>query len=585
MTFDGITTRAVVDELQAKIVGGHVKKINQIGPSQLTLSIYAHGANQMLYLSCDASSGRFHLTEKKYQNPTTPPNFLMLLRKHIGQGKLLSVAQVGLDRTIRFTFETRNELGDLVKKHIVLELMGRHSNLILLDGNERILDAMRRVSHDMSRVRQIYPGQPYTLFTAKKIDVLTEDVTVAQLVNAAQTTEEGYEARRLFYGNLTGFSPLASTELCVRADVAPHTPIGALSDEEIETLNVQLQTLIRALRAHAYDPHLYAAPKIQAYPYALTHYGDAQSSDSSISRLIDQQTQETARDDRLGQEKNRLAQLLSQALEHRQRKWENLKRDFEETDDRFALKEEADLLAANAHRVERGMPEVVVSDFYHDGAPRRIALDVRKTGHENMDLKYKQFAKKNTAHRLLSESIPALETEISYLESLIALNARASDMDDIAALRAELEREKLLPQPHKKHKSKKQEKALAPRRFETANGLVVYVGRNNLQNDRLTLKVADAEDLFFHAKTVPGAHVILRTGRKQPSTEDVEAAAWLAAHFSSRAEENTVDIDYTERKNVYKAKGAKPGMVYYNDYKTITVNTGAHPALKETADD
>ncbi|MDD7593665.1 MAG: NFACT RNA binding domain-containing protein [Peptoniphilaceae bacterium] len=584
MTFDGITARAVVDELNQKIVGGHVKKINQIGPAQLTLAVYAHGENRLLYLSSDASSGRFHLTQKKYSNPTTPPNFLMLVRKHIGQGKITSIEQMGLDRTIRFTFQTRNELGDLVDKHIVLELMGRHSNLILLDEHDRVLDAMRRVSHDMSRVRQIYPGQPYTLFASQKKDVLTEDVHVDALIRSATSHEGGYEVRRLFYGQLTGFSPLASTELCVRADVAPDTPIGALTAQEVDALDRVLQDGIQALRENAYDPHLYASPKVQAYPFALTHYEAPVAADRSMSALIDRQTQETARDDRLGQEKNRLAQLVAQALEHRHRKWENLKKDFEDTEDRFAVKEEADLLAANAHAIERGQSEVVVSDFYHDGQPRRIVLDVRKSGHENMDFKYKLFAKKNTAHRLLSAHIPALEQEIVYLESLSDLIDRAADMEDIEALEAELVREKLVRRPQKQRKKAKTQGTLEPRVFETAGGFTVYVGRNNLQNDRLTLKVADGEDIFLHAKTVPGAHVILRTGRKKPPQEDLEAAAWLAAHFSSRAKEHTVDIDYTERKNVYKAKGAKPGMVYYNDYKTITVNTEARPALRQKED-
>lgn len=222
MTFDGITLHAVVAELKAKLLNGHIKKINQIGPSQITMSFYAHGMNQLLYLSCDSSSGRIHLTEKKYTNPLTPPDFVMLLRKHLGQGKLIGIDQVGLDRTVALHFETHNELGDTVIKKLILEIMGRHSNLILVDQNEKVVEAVRRVSHDMSRVRQIYPGKRYEVFPADKQEVLADHPSVSELVAKAQETEHGgMTVKKIFYGLLTGFSPLASTELCVRADVDP----------------------------------------------------------------------------------------------------------------------------------------------------------------------------------------------------------------------------------------------------------------------------------------------------------------------------------------------------------------------------
>lgn len=580
MTFDGITTRAVVHELNQTIVGGHLKKINQVGPAQLTLAFYANGQNFLLYLSADSATGRFHLTEKKYQNPTTPPNFVMLLRKHLGQGKLLSITQEGLDRTVRFIFQTRDELGDLVEKHLVLEVMGRHSNLILLRQDGTVIEAIRRVSHEMSRVRQIYPGIAYHSFTADKFDVLSEDVDVSMLLNRLLDSQPdgGMEARRLFYGTLTGFSPLASTEIFVRADIDPRRPLGQLSRDEVARLDMVLKEWVRQLRENTFTPVLYASPKIQAYPFLLTHYAEPMKTDPSISLLIDEQTKETARDDRLGRGKERLLSILSKELEHQLRKLDHLEDDWEETQNRDVLKEEADLLAAYAHSIVRGQAEITVSDFFHDNAPRTIALDPRKSGHENMDARYRQFSKLNTAFHLLETKIPTLREEIRYLEQLKTTIDQAQTLDELEEIHSEFVREKLIRPT--KHTKRKKTPTAKPYAFTTNNGLTVLVGRNNLQNDRLTLKVADKDDFFLHAKTVPGAHVILRTTGKVPTRSDIEAAAWLAARYSSRAEEDSVDIDYTEKKNVYKAKGAKPGMVYYNNYQTISVNTKATPALR-----
>ncbi len=581
MTFDGITMRAIVHELHQTILGGHVKKINQIGPHQLTLNLFNARRHFLLYLSCDAASGRLHLSEKKYQNPQTPPNFVMLLRKQIGQGKLTEITQIGLDRTVRLSFGTRNELGDPVNKHLMLEIMGRHSNLILLDDEDRVIEAMHRVSHDMSRVRPVYPGTTYKIFPSDKIDVLTEHPSLDDLRNRLlESGETQIPVRRLFYGCLTGFSPLISDELCVRANIDPQSPLGSIDAPTLKRLNDIFQNFADQLRNHDYAPVLYQEPKIQAYPFPLTHYGSVLQSDASISRLIDQQTVQTNRDDGFGQQKASLLQLLARDIEKKTRKLQNVEQDYAATLDRQTIKEEADLLAAYAHSIQKGETSITVSDFYHEGKKRRIALDPTKSGHENMEAKYRHFAKLNTAHRLLKEHLPLLKADVAYAEQLKTMLDQATQLSDLADLKMEFEREGLLRRSSER-KKKQTEMKSRPRRFETTTGKTILVGRNNLQNDRLTLKMADKEDVFFHAKTIPGAHVILRTEGKTPTKEELEAAAWIAARFSSTPEEPVVDIDYTERKNVYKAKGAKPGMVYYHHFHTISVQTSAHPEVHE----
>lgn len=578
MTFDGITMHAVVAELRKKLLGGHLKKINQIGPTQLTMSFYANGENLLLYLSCDSANGRLHLTTKKYTNPTTPPNFVMLLRKHLGQGKLVELEQVAMDRTVRLRFQTRNELGDTVEKQVILEVMGRHSNLILLDEQDRVIEAVRRVSHDMSRVRQIYPGKTYTIFPANKHDVLTQEVSLSMLIEEAQKEQSGgLTAKQLFYGRLTGFSPLISVELCVRADVNPDTPIGALTVAQQRMLDHQLSLLVAALRSNTFHPALYRSPKKQAYPFTLTHYGKPEAEDASISTLIDRQTAETARDDGFGQRKEHLRHSLAILLDKKMRKRDHLREDQAQTENREDYKEEADLLAAYAHQVVKGRESIVVDDFFHDNRPRIIPLDPKKSGHENMEAKYRQFSKLNTAHKLLAESIPRLEEEIRYLEQLGEMLEQTQEIEELEAVQQEFEREGILPKRKRKGK-KTPASALPPRQFHTKNGMAILVGRNNAQNDHLTLKVADKEDLFFHSKTVPGAHVILRTAGQIPDEKDKQAAAYLAAKYSSHSREKAVEIDYTQRKHVYKAKGAKPGMVYYKEFHTLVINPQADAA-------
>lgn len=580
MTFDGITCHAVVEELNQKLAGGHIKKINQIAARQITFHIYAKGENQLLFLSVDSASARFHLTRQKFDNPKTPPNFCMLLRKHLGQGKLLSIDQQGLDRTVFFRFLTHNELGDEVEKKLVIEVMGKYSNIILLDEKNRVLDAIQRVSHDMSRVRQVYPGTSYTPFPSDKYDPLHQEFHVRDLLKEAP--DQG-KAVQLFYKKITGFSPQISRELLDQAQVPANTGWGELkaNPDLVERLDLPLQELLTKIRRKDFSPCLYLIPKPNYYALPLSSLGEAAERNPSISHIIDSYSQKVGRVDRIGQQASLLKERLSQQLDKSQRKLLQLEKDFEKTETRDQLKEEADLLASVVHTLQRGQREVTVPDFYHENRERTIALDPRKNGWENLENLYHRHGKLKTAHQLLSRHIPKLREEIAYLNQLLTTVNQADSSEIIQEIRSEMVQEGLLKEKTAKRKKQRQEKKSTPDRYLTANGMTIYVGRNNHQNDRLTLKDAGKEDIFLHAKTIPGAHVILKTGDGELTREDLEAAAWLAATNSANGQESVVDVDYTPRKNVYKAKGAKPGMVYYNDFKTLHVNTLARPSLKK----
>lgn len=583
MKFDGITCRALVLELNKKIVDGHVKKINQIGPHTLIMNIYAHRANQVLYISSDPSKALLCLSGRTYENPKTPPNFVMVLRKHLGQGKITEITQLGLDRTLRIGFETRNEMGDPEIKYLYCEFMGRYSNLILVNQENIVLDAIQRVSGGMSRVRQVYPGSVYSVFPADKIEILEEEAHVEDLIREMSPKAQ---VNKIFIQKLTGFSPLAARELAFRAGIDPDMAIENLRKEEIQRLDQALQDWIIAIREGKFDPSYYSPPRGAFYPFPLYHLGKRDGADPSLSYLIDLFLSYEGKDDKLGQKKAALLQILQKEIERLEKKKLRLEKDYEKTLTRDQIKEEADLLSAELYRMKKGQKEIEVHDFFRGGEERKVLLDPRKSPWENVEFRYHKYSKLKTANKLLSLQIPKMENQLRYLRQVAVMLNQADQLEDLEEIKNEMKEEGLIKKTGAGQKKKeKNPKALSPRKFLSPHGFPIFVGRNNRQNDQLTLKEAGKDDYFFHAKTIPGSHVILFTGGKSPQKEDLEAAAFLAAKFSSHRTEPSVEVDYTEKKNVYKAKGAKPGMVYYKEFKTIRVSTLANPQIQSLEED
>lgn len=579
MTFDGITTRAVVFELKEKLLDGRVNKINQPSDHTITISIYSKGENRLLYISSEPSQSCFYLTNRKFQNPMTPPNFCMLLRKHIGKAKISRVDQIGLDRTVSLRFDTFNELGDPIYFDLVSEFMGKYSNIILVNMNGRIVDSIKRVSHDMSRVRQIYPGLNYEIFTSDKKDILKENLSISEL---KEDLSDQAQINKIFVKNLTGFSPIISRELAFRAGLDPDLTLANLTDVENKKLQKVFEDLVTSIRLGKFSPSLYKKNKKQFHAFNIFHLGEADLENKSISNIMDHFFEITVNDDRLGSKKTSLLSILEKHINKEDKKLQKLRSDYDDSLDMNVYKEEADLLSSKVHLVNRGMKEITLDDFFNDNKERTIILDPKKDGWENVQHLYKIFSKKKKSNSLLTKRIPELENYIEYLKQLHLTLEKCDSLTSLAEIKEEMENEKLIKK--KKNKAKKisntRDKSQAMK-FISKDGLEILVGNNNQQNDRLTLKIANKDDYFFHAKGIPGAHVILRTSNKLPTELDIEAAAYLAAKYSSESSEDRVDVDYTLKKNVYKAKGAKPGMVYYNDFSTITVNMAAEIELNK----
>lgn len=574
MTFDGITTRAVVLECKNHLLDSHVNKINQISDHEIILQFYGHGENYSLYISTLSSSCRFYLSQKKYTNPLIPPNFVMVLRKHLSRSRLISIEQIGLDRTVEFSFEASNELGDAVKKYLIVEIMGKQSNIILLDENRIILDALKRVSSRMSRAREIFPGLSYQVFPSNKLEILEKNYSLKDM-----EWKKG-KLFKNFYQNFTGFSPVISKEICYRAAIDPNEDFQSLQEEEKMKLKKELDHIILDIQEGNFSPSLYQDPA-QYYCLELKSLGERIKTSSSISQIIESFSHIAIEDDRVKQKKSHLSSPIKQLLEREDRKFEKQKRELEKTKDSQEIKLEADLLGPVVHKIQKGQETIEVEDFYNPGKLRKIDLDPKKTPWDNIQAKYKKASKYKTAHKLLQNSLPKLKEDIQYLAQLLLTIDEAKDMDILEEIEEEIIKEGIIKKKSKK-KKQKQEKTSSPHQYLTKNNSTIYVGKNNKQNDYLTLKLAGKEDYFFHAQTIPGAHVILKNSNKEVTADDLHAGAYLAAIYSSAKKEHYVDIDYTQKKNVYKAKGAKLGMVYYNNFQTIRIDTSIKPEIEKT---
>ena len=568
MSFDGIVTRKIVNELTTKTLGGKIQKISQPSKNDLVLNIYSVGISYKLFLSANNNEARINLTEKKYENPEKPENFCMVLRKHIGQGKIIDIKQYGLDRVIEISIASIDEMGFDTSKKLIIEIMGRHSNIILTDDSYKIIDAIKRVNDQMSSVRQIFPSLPYERIKSDKIDISENNFT-EDIFAISSKIPDGYEPYKIFYTYYEGFSPIVGRELIHRANIDPRLNWGLVSESDKEELNKILYKLRDDIVENNLESYAYRDErKIKEYhTLRLTHLNFTESKYELMSEAIDNFYSVNKSNDRLDQMKSSLIKKINSHKKSVNKKIKILNNNISKEDQAENSKKKADLLAANLYRIDKKSKEIELEDFYNDNNPIKISLNPMKTPRENIDEYYNRAKKIKAAIVYAKNDLPRQENLLSYLNQLKDFVNRSNSISDLEEIREEMVDNKLIK---KKGRNKKKSKPSRPFHYKTENGADIYVGKNSKQNDYITLKVARKEDLWFHVKDSPGSHVILKTDKI--FDEDIKIAAYLAALNSSLASENKVDVDYTEKKNVNKAKGAKDGMVYYVNFSTITVN-------------
>ena len=571
MPLDALCLTAVAAEIRAAVQGGKIDKIYQPTRDEVVLYIRGPAGNVRLLLSANPGHPRAHLTERNRENPEQPPMFCMLLRKHLQGARILELNQPPLERILDFRLETLDELGDRVERRLVLEAMGRSANLLLLDGEGRIVDCTRRVDGDLARgQRQLLPGLFYRQPPAvDKLNPFTLEPEELRLVLANPL---GKAWDKLLLDSFTGLSPLVARELAFRAG------------DDSEKLAAELEKLGKSVEENRFTPYLLVR---EGKPVDFTflpvlQYGPETESipRESFSALLDDFFSDRESAERVRQRGQDLVKSVTSARDRTARKLGNQARELEATKNRERLRELGDILTSNLHLMEKGMSTFRTMDFYDpEGGEVDIPLDPLLTPQQNAAKYYKEYNKAKTAEEMLTIQIEKGEKELEYLNSVLENIALAEGEKDLQEIRQELTETGYLRRP--KTAAKRAKKVSGkPMEFRSSSGLRISVGKNNSQNDLLTTKLAYKSDIWLHTQKIHGSHVILWLEGGEADARSLTEAAQLAAYFSQARDGSKVPVDYTPVKYVKKPAGARPGMVVYTTYQTAVVEPDAELAKK-----
>ena len=571
MALDGAFLYAVKNELQP-LVGGRIDKIHQPSREEVVISIRTRSGSKKLYISANAGSARVHITEKSVDNPQTPPMFCMLLRKRLGSGKLLAVRQDGLERILFLDFECVNELGDIVTVTIACEIMGRCSNLILIDHDGKVIDSIKRVDEEMSRERMVLPGMRYTMPPRdQRLNFLTaEPEEIVSRLREVPPAELSKALIRVF----EGISPVLAREWTFFAGRGTELRSDTVDGDQLDRLLFDIKRTKQLLTdgeccfcaAGDRDGMLKDFSFIR-----LNQYGNLMLTKelSSASELLDYFYFERDRAARTKQRANDLFKLLVNLTERTSRRISAQQQELAACAEKDKFKLWGDLISANIYRIQKGDATAVVENFYDEECPTvEIELDIRKTPAQNAQKYYAEYKKCVTAEEKLAGQIEKGQEELQYLDSVFDALTRAEAENDIIQLRLELAEQGYIRSTGGKNKPPK---ALPPIEYKSSDGYTILVGRNNHQNDQLTLKFAEKTDMWLHTQTITGSHVIIVTDGETPPDKTIEEAAVIAAVNSKGRNSTLVPVDYCLARYVKKPSGAKPGKVIFTNYKTAFV--------------
>ncbi|XJZ28441.1 NFACT family protein [Bacillota bacterium Lsc_1132] len=566
MSFDGLFTHTIVSELTSSLKGGRINKVHQPYKNEIILIIRANGKNHKLLLSAHPSYARVQLTNESYDNPSEPPMFCMLLRKHLEGYLLEDVYQVGTDRIIIFEIKGRNEIGDLSNKQLIVEIMGRHSNIVLVDKIRGIiLDSVKHISFALNSHRAILPGQQYVFppeqnkqdpFTATEEDVI-------KLLDF-----NGGKLDKQLVDSFSGISPLFSKEVIYKSGLANRKTVPKTFIQLIE--KIKKNTISPAIIEYSGKEAFYLFP--------LEHLKGAAKTYSSLSAMLDRYYFGKAERDRVKQQGHDLERFILNEKEKNEKKIIKLQNTLKEAEkaDKFQLFGE--LLTANLYAVQKGMVEIEVVDYYDEnGSTVIIPLDPRKTPSENAQKYFSKYQKAKNAVSVVEEQIDLARAEAAYFDNLLQQVESASPKD-LEEIREELVEGKYIRVRKNRSGKKGQNAKPILDRFISSSGTEIIVGKNNKQNDYLTNKLAARDEIWLHTKDIPGSHVVIRS--KEPDDHTLKEAAILAAYFSKARNSSSVPVDYTKVRFVKKPSGAKPGFVIYENQQTVYVTPDEDMVLK-----
>ena len=561
MAFDAVAVRCLVKDLKDKLINSRIDKIHQPEKDEITINLRTMTDNFKLVLSASPAHPRVHFTNVSKKNPISAPMFCMLLRKHIGSGKITDIEQIGFERIIKFSIESYDELGDLTTKYLIVEIMGRHSNIILTNQDMRILDCIKHIDFTVSSVRQLLPGLDYVSPPVQDKTDLTEINETANIdfSSPIQTADKA------ILSAIAGISPLTSREIVYRAFGRTDVKCSELTDNGRNKLLYETVKLAKDVQQNNFSPCMIinsASGKLMEFSATpITQYeslAEIKEFDD-ISVLLDTFYRTRDMHERMRQKSADLVKLLNNNIERVSKKLGILNKTLADSENKDKYKIYGDLLMANLYNMKNGQSPTV-----------KIPLSPQLSPSQNAQKYYKRYNKAKNAEIEAAKQIENAKNDLEYLESTLAAIETSDTESDLNAIRAELIAEGYL---NRKFNPKKQKQnASKPMHFVSSDGFDIYVGKNNTQNDYLTLKFANSSDLWFHTKNIHGSHTIIKLGldKDVPKTTITEAAE-LAAYYSKGRDSSQVPVDFTQIKNVKKPNGAKPGMVIYDYYNTIYV--------------
>lgn len=575
MALDGITIYNIIFELKNQLLGGRIDKIYQPQKDEIILSVRSIGANYKLLLSANPSHPRVHITKIQKNNPMVPPTFCMVLRKYIAGGKITNITQPNFERIINIEIESANEMGDMAVKKIVIEIMGKHSNIILIDENQKVIDSIKRISHDKSSVREVLPGSIYKLPPSqdKRNPLFLDKEDFFETINS----NPGQQLQKIIYKSYTGISPIMSSEICFRAGIYESAIAGEVSQFKTENLFTYFNDIFSEIKNNRFTPEIILNPKgnkiIDFSPIHMKQFENFKiKSYNSISVLLEDFYNEKDNMYHIQQKAHNIRKLVASKIERCVKKMDLQNQTLKDIAKMDKWKLLGELITANIYSIKLGMTSFKAINFYDEACPEtEIKLDPNLTPSENAQKYFNKYNKAKRTKSALDIQIKQTSDELRYLEGILNSIENSSDESDLDEIKEELISQGYMKKKKSNIKNNNKQKS-RPMHYTSSDGLDIYIGKSNIQNDELTLKFAENSDLWLHTKNIPGSHVIIKMNGAQsvPDSTLLEAAS-LAAFYSKAKNSGNVPVDYALKKYVKKPGGAKPGMVIYEHNKTIYV--------------
>ena len=575
MSFDGSVVAGITKELKDKLTGGYITKIAQPEKDALVLTIKNNRTGYKLFLSANASLPLAYITEENRKSPMTAPNFCMLLRKHLGSAKILDITEPGLERIIRIKTEHLDEMGDLSVKHLVIELMGKYSNIILLDDDEKVLDSIKHVSMLVSSVREILPGKNYFVPVQEgRINPFEADIDYFTDVVVKKPTSVG----KAIYTSFTGFSPQLANEICSLSCLDADQSTASLNADDIITLFNNFNKFISFIKNGEFTPTIYYGNSFEPKAFAafnLSIYSDMESRTfPDFSSLLEEFYNSKDKTDRIRQKSADLRKLITNAISRTSNKLDIFAKQLKDTENRDKFRIYGELITTYGYQADDGDKVLTCTDYY-SGKEVNINLDTTIPVMANAKKYFDKYARLKRTYEAVLVQEEEARAELSHLESIKMSLDIAENEEDLSEIRKELENAGYAKKTgNNSKKGKAKEAKGTPLHFISSDGFDIYVGKNNIQNDYLTFKLASNSDWWFHAKKTAGSHVLLVTGGRDVPDRAFEEAGKLAVHYSSfntsslpSGDGTKHEVDYVQKKEVKKPNGAKPGfVVYYTNY-------------------